>query len=287
MIKIGIAAALQDPANLVTWARRVDAGPFTSIGVNDRLVYDSPEPMVLLGGMATATTRIQVRSEVLLAALRDPVLIAKQAATIDRLAGGRLSLGLAVGAREDDFRVVGADFGRRGRVLDEQLATMRRIWSGQPFSDDIGPIGPAPVRAGGPEILFGGFTPAAVDRVGCWGDGFICSGMPDYAKQMFELAEQSWQAAGRAGRPRLIGQINTAFGPPSMAAEARSLLLEYYGFLGDMAVHAADAILTTADEIRETIAQYEELGADEVMLGCWSPDIDQLDRLADLVGDKA
>jgi alkanesulfonate monooxygenase SsuD/methylene tetrahydromethanopterin reductase-like flavin-dependent oxidoreductase (luciferase family) len=252
--------------------------------VNDRIVYDSPEPMVMLAGMAAATTRIRVQSEVLLAALRDPVLVAKQAATIDRLSGGRFTLGLGVGAREDDFHAVGADFARRGRILDEQLATMRRVWAGQPLSDDVGPIGPAPVRAGGPEILFGGFAPAALARVARWGDGFICATPPDFAKQMFELVGQSWQRAGRDGRPRLIGQINTAFGPEPVVDQARSAVLDYYSFLGDVAVQSANAIFTTADDIRDTIARYEDLGADEIMLGCWSPDIDQIDRLADLVG---
>ena len=283
-MKIGLAAVLRDPVDLLDWARRADAGPFARIGVNDRIVYDSPEIVVMAAAMLAVTTRIQVQTEVLLAPQREPVLLAKQAATLDRLSGGRFTLGLAVGARIDDFKAVGADHARRGRFLDEQLATMRRIWAGEPLSDDVGPIGPAPIHAGGPEILFGGFTPTALARVARWGDGFICSAMPDQAKPMFDVVEQSWQEAGRDGKPLLIGQVSTALGPQSIVDEARGAALEYYDFMGDYAKQLADGMLTTERDIRDTIARYEELGADEVVLGCWATDISQVDRLADLVG---
>lgn len=283
-MKIGLAAVLRDPVDLLDWARRADAGPFARIGVNDRIVYDSPEIMVMVAAMLAATTRIQVQTEVLLAPQREPVVLAKQAATLDRLSGGRFSLGLAAGARMDDFQAVGADYVHRGRFFDEQLATMRRIWSGEPLSDDVGPIGPAPLRAGGPEILFGAFTPAALARVARWGDGFICSSLPDQAKPMFETVQQSWQEMGRAGKPVLIGQVSTALGPQSIVDEARSAALTYYGFMGDYAQQVAGQMLTTANDVRDTIARYEDLGADEVVLGCWATDTDQIARLADLVG---
>ena len=283
-MKIGLAAVLRDPVQLLDWAQRADAGPFARIGVNDRIVYDSPEIMVMVAAMVAVTTRIRVQTEVLLAPQREPVVLAKQAATLDRLSGGRFSLGLAVGARLDDFQAVGADYAHRGRFLDEQLSTMRRIWAGEPLSADVGPIGPAPVRAGGPEILFGGFTPAALARVARWGDGFICSTLPEAASPMFDLVSHSWQEMGREGKPLLIGQVSTALGPQSVVDEARSAALEYYGFLGDYAQQIAKDTLTTAKDVRDTIARYTDLGADEIVLGCWATDIEQIDRLADLVG---
>src|SRR3712207_2037535 len=79
---------------------------------------------------------------------------------------------------------------------------MKRVWSGQPASDEVGPIGPPPARPGGPELLIGGNTPPAIRRVGRWGDGYISGGIPDpeQVRQLFDLAEESWRAGGRAGR---------------------------------------------------------------------------------------
>lgn len=168
-MNVGIGLPIGDPARLLTWAQRADAGPFSTLGLLDRLVYDNPEPLVALAVLAGATSRIRVQTEVLLAPLRDTALLAKQAATLDRMTGGRLVLGLGIGGRDDDHQVTGVDLRTRGRRLDEQMAVMRRLWSGEPYSDDVGTIGPAPSRPGGPEVLFGGFKPAALERVARWG----------------------------------------------------------------------------------------------------------------------
>lgn len=158
-MNIGLGLPIGDPATLLTWAQRADAGPFSTLGLLDRLVYHNPEPLVALAILAGATSRIRVQTEVLLAPLRDTALLAKQAATLDRMTGGRLVLGLGIGGRDDDHQVTGIDMRTRGRRLDEQMAVMRRLWSGEPYGDGIGPIGPAPARSGGPEVLFGGFKP--------------------------------------------------------------------------------------------------------------------------------
>lgn len=168
-MNVGIGLPIGDPTTLLTWARRADAGPFSTLGLLDRLVYHNPEPLVALAILAGATSRIRVQTEVLLAPLRDTSLLAKQAATLDRMTGGRLVLGLGIGGRDDDHQVTGIDKRTRGRRLDEQMAVMRRLWSGEPYRDGVGPIGPAPARPGGPEVLFGGFKPVALERVARWG----------------------------------------------------------------------------------------------------------------------
>lgn len=279
---IGIGLPVTDPNALLDWARRADAGPFSTLGLLDRLVYDNPEPLVTLAMIAGATEGIRVQTEVLLAPLRDTALLAKQAATLDRLTGGRFVLGLGVGGRDDDHAASGTDLRTRGRRLDEQMAVMRRLWSGEPFSDEAGPIGPAPATPGGPEVLFGGFQPRAIERVARWGDGFLMAAAPSWGAGLVEQVRTFWKDHGRDGEPRIVAQANVALGPDHVVDDARKACGAYYEFSG-RADYMVDGILTTPAAIRDTIAQFAELGASEVVLYCHGKDPAQVDRLADVV----
>ncbi|MEU6350072.1 LLM class flavin-dependent oxidoreductase [Streptomyces sp. NPDC047072] len=280
-MNIGLGLPIDDPAQLLTWARRADEGPFNTLGLLDRLVYDNPEPLVTLAVLAGATSRIRVQTEVLIAPHHNTALLAKQTATLDRLSDGRFTLGIGVGGREDDCRAAGIDLHRRGRRLDEQMTLLRRIWSGEPYGEGVGPIGPAPVTPGGPEVLFGGFAPAALDRVGRFGDGFLGAALPPaFMANLFRDATTAWQKHDRPGRPRLVAQANVALGPDSTLDLARRSLRDYYAFSGHVEYMEA-GLLTTPQQIREAGNAYFGIGADEVMLYCWAPDTDQVDRLAD------
>lgn len=175
-MKVGIGLQSTIPgaeaAAVLEWARRADSASFSSMAVLDRTVYLNYEPLVTLAAAGCVTRRIRLMNSVLLAPLRNGTLLAKQAASVDALCGGRLTLGLGIGGRHDDFRAVGVDLHARGRRFDEQLATMKRIWSGESAARDVGPIGPRPARACGPEVLLGGASPAAAWRVGRWSDGW-------------------------------------------------------------------------------------------------------------------
>ncbi|MGF6887320.1 alkanesulfonate monooxygenase SsuD/methylene tetrahydromethanopterin reductase-like flavin-dependent oxidoreductase (luciferase family) [Nocardia sp. GAS34] len=279
---IGLGLPIADPSALPEWARRAEATGFSTLGLLDRLVYDNPEPLVTLAMLAGATSRIRIQTEVLIAPLRDPALLAKQAATLDLMSGGRFVLGLGVGGREDDHEASGTDMHERGRRLDQQLSVMQRLWSGERFSDSCGPIGPAPRTSGGPELLFGGFRPAAIDRVGRWGGGLLAAAAPSWAGNLIDLARKSWCEHGRSGSPRIVAQLNTVVGPQPLIERARRAILDYYEFSG-RADYMADGMLTTTDQIRSAIRQFEDLGADEVMLYCYGTDPDQVDRLAEIV----
>ncbi len=174
-IGIGLPAVIPGATrqSILEWARRVDAGPFSSLGLIDRLVYPNYEPMVALAAAAAVTDRIRLMTTVLLAPLRNAGVLAKQAASLDAISGGRFTLGVGIGGREDDFRAAPASFSDRGRHFEEQLALMKLAWSGEPVGDDGSKIGPPPVRKGGPELLIGGYAPAALQRAAEWGDGFI------------------------------------------------------------------------------------------------------------------
>ncbi|TCO43782.1 LLM class flavin-dependent oxidoreductase [Actinocrispum wychmicini] len=282
-MKVGLGLPLDDTESLLDWAVRADAGPFTTLGIADRIPYHNPEPLVTLAAIAGATSRVRVQTEVLLAPVRETVLLAKQAATLDRISGGRFTLGLGLGGRTDDYLATGFEQRTRGRRLDQQMATLRDLWAGRPLSEDVGPIGPLPTTPGGPEVLFGAFAPPAVDRVGKWGDGLLTAGDPAMTNQLFRAAEQSWETHGRTGRPRLVAQVNVAFGPDTVTAEARRNILSYYDFTGEYATRIADALVTSDAGIRAVIKAFSDIGAEEVMLYCWSTDPHQVDRIATLI----
>ncbi|MEU8995116.1 LLM class flavin-dependent oxidoreductase [Streptomyces caniferus] len=282
-MSLGLGLPIGDPAQLLSWARRAEATPFTTLALLDRLVFDNPEPLITLATLAGATSRIRLQTEVLLAPLHRTTLLAKQAATLDLLSGSRFTLGIGTGGRDDDYLAAGVDLRTRGRRLDRQLATLRRLWSGAPLSADVGPIGPAPARPGGPEVLFGGFVPAVVERVARWGDGFLGAALPaPQMDGMFRAVEAAWSRAGRTGRPRLLAQANVALGPEPTLDRAREELRAYYR-PSDYTDHVVKGLLTTAAQIRAAVAAYRAIGADEVMLYCWSPDPDQVERLAEAV----
>ena len=223
-------------------------------------------------------------STVLIGPLRGAGVLAKQAASIDALSGGRLTLGLGVGAREDDFNAAPASFHDRARRFEEQLEFMKRVWSGQPASEVVGPIGPPPAQPGGPELLIGGYSPVPIRRVGRWGDGFISGGIPDPAqvRQMFDLAEESWRAEEREGKPRLVASLYYALGPN--AERGGDYIRDYYSYIGPAADDMARSIPSSPEAVEGLIRGLEEVGANEVV--CWPTvaELDQVDRLADLVG---
>lgn len=130
------------PDLVLQWARAADTGPVSCVAVIDRVIYPSYEPLIALACGTAVTQRIGLMTSVLLAPLRNATLLAKHAASLDSLSDGRLTLGLAVGGRQDDFRAMSASFHDRRLRFEQQLALMKGIWSGQPLGDGVGQSGP-------------------------------------------------------------------------------------------------------------------------------------------------
>ncbi len=289
-MEIGIGLPIEIPGTdadtLVQWARRADAGPYSSLATIDRLVYPSYESLIALAVAAGATSRIRLMTSILIAPLRNAGILAKQAASLNELSSGRLSLGLGIGSRMDDFLAAPASFTDRGKRFDEQLAVMKRVWAGHPVDDDIGPIGPLPARSGGPELLIGAIAPRAIARVGQWADGFVAPGSGGAAKaqQACDLAEASWKSAGRSGRPRFVVGIYAALGPDART-RANECIKDYYAFGGAaMAGVMAQSASCTPEEIRSTISSFADVGIDELVIRPCVAELEQLDRFADLIG---
>jgi alkanesulfonate monooxygenase SsuD/methylene tetrahydromethanopterin reductase-like flavin-dependent oxidoreductase (luciferase family) len=285
-MKIGLSLppTIQSPDQFSAWVRRVDTGPFSTLSVLDRVVYANFEPLVTLAAAAALTTRVRLMTEVLIAPIRNAALLAKESATLDVLSRGRLTLGLGLGGREEDYLAAGVPYDHRGKRLEEQLELMKRIWAGQTVHANVGPIGPRPIQTNGPELLLGGYTPKAVQRVTRYADGII-TGMNDIKQidQTFRSVEQGWQKAGRAGKPRLVAQIDIALETRD-GGQGRQNVLDYYAGLPSFAASKSATLLTTKRQLSDTMHTLEQLGTDEIVFFTWSTDIEQMDRIADLLG---
>ncbi|HWQ13184.1 MAG TPA: LLM class flavin-dependent oxidoreductase [Roseiflexaceae bacterium] len=221
---------------VLAFARRAEAAGFASVGMIDRLAYSSYEPFVTLAAVAGATTRVRLIAMILIAPLRGAALLAKQAATLDALSGGWLSLGLGLGMRPDDYQVAEVAFERRGRRLDAQIALMRRLWSGDAADGQV----IASVRA---------------ER----------------------------EAAGRDGRPRIVGSLAYALGEGPHERAARHIR-DYYAFLGPRAELIAQRLPSQPAPLRAAIERIAGLGLDELVIFPAVPEIEQIDRLLDAIG---
>ncbi|MBO8192118.1 LLM class flavin-dependent oxidoreductase [Streptomyces oryzae] len=270
-----------DGRRLVHWAARAEEHGFSTLGVLDRLVYDSYEPLTALAAAAAVTERIRLATSILLAAYRPGTpLLAKQLATLHQISGGRLTVGAAAGGREDDFQATGAPYRNRGRRLDAILTELRAIWDGKETDTGVAGIGPRPAPPG-PELIVGGHTPAAMRRAARHADGWIAGGSSATAyADLAQQARTAWHTEGRTDSPRLVALVYACLGPDARAT-AEHYLRAYYAFIGPKAEMAAKAVITDADSLRETASAYAEAGCDELLVFPCTAAPAQLDLLAE------
>jgi alkanesulfonate monooxygenase SsuD/methylene tetrahydromethanopterin reductase-like flavin-dependent oxidoreductase (luciferase family) len=262
-----------DGALLVEWARKADAGPFSSLGVLDRLLYDSFDAFTSLAVAAAVTTKIRLATMIAIGPLRPAATLIKDAASVQALSDGRLTLGLAIGARADDYEASGMPTKGRGNRLSDQLADLRD-W-------DIDPVVPSTAKEQRPELLVGGLTAPAFERMARYADGFAHNGGPPRAfASAATKAKAAWTDLGRPGEPSLWGQAYFALGDEE---EGEAYLLDYYAFTGPFAAKIAAGNLTSPRAIRDFVRAYEEAGCDELVLLPTVADPGQLDRLADVL----
>ncbi|MBI4260030.1 MAG: TIGR03619 family F420-dependent LLM class oxidoreductase [Actinobacteria bacterium] len=266
---------------IVDWARRADAAGFSALATIGRVAYPSLDSLVSLAAAAAVTERVELFTNILLAPTRDPVLLAKEAATIDRISGGRMLLGVGVGTRRDDFELVGVDFETRGSRTDEMLETMGRLWRGEVPDGATLPVTPSPVRPDGIPIMIGGSSEAAIRRTVRFGAGWTAGGSgPEQAASFAERVRAAWSEAGHPGEPRIMALAYFSIGEGD---RARRSILDYYAYFGGAERGFAESIPTSVEAVRETVGRFEDAGIDDLILDPTVSDPDQVDRLAEAV----
>jgi len=283
-----------DAGVLKAWATAIDEGPFSSLCWGERIAFDNPDSLTLLGALAAWTERVQLVTTVIVPQLHDPVMLAKALATGDMLSGGRLTVGIGVGGRHEDYNAVGADPATQTmRGMAERVAIMKRVWAGEKITESVLPVGPSPVQTGGPQLLVGTIGPKTVRSAAAWAEGLAGTTLDlDVAKEnaLFDVARTAWAEAGKP-KPYLATSFWFALGD---GAEARAQVHRHLRrYMNWIPAEFVDAMAPTTgwsgsdDELLDILRRFEDIGTDEVHLIPTSANIDQLRRVADVVKEFA
>ena len=283
-----------DAATLKAWARLVDDGPFSALCWGERIAFDNPDSLTLLGALSAWTDRVRLVTTVIVPQLHHPVMLAKALASGDLLSGGRLTVGLGVGGRHEDYQAVGADTSTQTmRGMAERVAIMKRVWAGELLTESVLPVGPPPVQSGGPRLLVGTIGPKTLRSAATWADGLAGTTLDlDPAKQneLFDVARAAWAAAGRPD-PHLATSFWFAIGDgDEPRAQVHRHLRRYMNWIPAEYVDAMAPTMGWAGsegELADVLSGFAAIGTDEVHLIPTSSDIEQLRRVADVVGDFA
>ncbi|MGY1683415.1 LLM class flavin-dependent oxidoreductase [Geodermatophilus sp. SYSU D01176] len=282
-IGIGIPNSVRGTtgAQLLEWARRADAAGFSSLSSIGAVSYPSYEELTVFAAAGAVTERIRFFPNVLISPARSTAELAKQAATVQELTGGRLTLGLGVGWREADYTLTGRDFAGRGRLFDQQLADLRRAWAGEPLVEGTCPAAPE-IGSPGVPVLVGGNTDAAIRRTVEHGIGWTAGGLPPEATAPFiERVRAAWAEAGREGSPRIAALNYFSLGDTE--EQSRAYLRDYYEPMGrETAEYIAGSAHRSPQAIKEVIAAFAEIGVDELVLDPTVSDPAQVEMLAEV-----
>jgi len=282
-IGLGLPNAVPDLPHgrlLVDLARRAEALGFSTLATIGRIAFPNYEELVTLAAAAGATERIGLLTDVLLGPTRETALLAKQAASLDQLSGGRFVLGVGVGNREDDFTLTGFNFHDRGRRWDRALEEMHQAWRGEPLPGSTGPITPRPLNGHSVPILVGGQAEQEIRRLVKFGIGYtLGGGTPERLAEMKQKVDAAWKEAGRPGRPEYRALGYFAFDPKAQEWGERSLK-HYYGPYGD---RVWAGVVKTAAEAKARAEAFERVGCDEFLFFATGPFVEEADRLAEAV----
>ncbi len=243
-MKLGLFSMTSGPCTYPDGAARVaraaEAAGFDSLWGGEHVVLPDPrvppspmepedrilDPVVALAFLAAHTTRIRLGTGIIILPQRNPLVLAKQLASLDVLSGGRLLFGVGVGYLEPEFRALGIPFERRGSVTDDYLAALRVIWSearpayrGRFVSFEGVQAHPQPVQQPGPPLVVGGHTAAAFQRAVEQGHGWYGFALDEAGAQ--RCLEGLRRAAAGLERPAALGALEISVTPrPTPAGEA-------------------------------------------------------------------
>ncbi len=291
---------LSDATAVGAVAQAAERLGYDSLWVNDHLIYNRDrvvrhfvmgsmsqplkaeylEAIVTLSYVAGITERVRLGTSVVVLGFREPVVLAKQLATLDRYSHGRLTVGVGVGAREEEYEVLGVPFAGRGKLADERIDRLRQLWvDGRVRNTDVVDVGhdflPRPVQQPGPPMWIAGHTGPALRRVVSRGDGWLPWALtePEFEERIAELRRMC-EEAGRA-MPTVAGQYIIAYDwrGDAFFDRARDTLVRRFETWD---VGSQRALWGKTGDLRCRLRRYADAGMDEVILGFVSESTEDL-----------
>lgn len=281
----------------LAWYRKIDEGPWDGLVTYERVLYpDSWSVVPQLAAAAAVTERVRLWTDVVALPMRDPVLFAKDLATVDVLSGGRLTLGVGIGAWDEDYLAVGSALDRKRQRMDAAVAAMRRVWAQEAPVEGHHPVGPAPVQVGGVPLVAGVVGPKALARAAQWADG-----VSDPAHSLHfdavalaaqrERVTEAWRAAGRTDRPHFSAPVWFALGPDpenQLGAHVQDFWNQDVDLTGAessfLTAPTAGTLNCGAAGLLAAVNGAREAGLDELRLVPTTADPDEIDRAREVLG---
>ncbi|MPZ50172.1 MAG: LLM class flavin-dependent oxidoreductase [Dehalococcoidia bacterium] len=276
------------------WVLKAEALGFDSIWAGDHVFYrvDVPQPLHLLTWVAAQTSRVRLGTAIMLTSYLNPVHLAKSAATLDALSGGRLTLGVSIGGTEAEYHSIGVPMEQRlGRLL-ENVAIMKKLWAGDDVSYEgryyqvkDASIKPKPAQPGGVPVYFGSQREPMLRRIGRTADGWVSSAgtstdaFLDGVKDIRRFAKEKGREPDSLGFAKLhfasIGRDKA-----EAAGLAHKHFDAYYGRTYNVETGVAHG---TVSEVREELSRFLETEAPAMTVVIEPPGLglEQLDLLSE------
>jgi alkanesulfonate monooxygenase SsuD/methylene tetrahydromethanopterin reductase-like flavin-dependent oxidoreductase (luciferase family) len=253
---------------ILEWFRRVDEGPFSTLSCGERMIGTSVDMMALLGAAAAVTSRVRIVPTLYVLPMHPAIKVAKHAATLDLISGGRVSITVGIGGRVHDYMCMEKEPVRRYARMDEQVAQIRRIWAGEIPFEGAEPIGPA--------------------RAAKWADGVYSwsgNGVAEEMKTQQERVVDEWDKAGRDTAPARMAGFWCSSGP-NADDNLKAYVYKYLKVIGEGPAKAIAGMCdrSSEDKIMASLDAYEEAGVEECWLNTATAEISEIEQIIDRRG---
>ena len=286
-MKIGMTLPVMEPdltrKDLEKWTKKIDTGPWSHIALGERILFPNPEFISTLSAVAAWTNRVEIIATVSILTMHNPILSAKQFATIDLLAEGRFTLGVGVGGREEDYTAINSNWSdRRWATLAKNVKTMQSVWS----KDYHKEMGPNTFSKAGPQILAGAVGPKAMSMSADFAEGLAGFSFNADLKEIndsFNRVEEAF--AQKKISPRLITSFWFGLGDTGRD-DIKTHLTRYLGWMGkDLAKNLSETagFSGNQNDLYNLLVKIKDLGATDTLLVPTSRDIDQLSMAEEVV----
>jgi alkanesulfonate monooxygenase SsuD/methylene tetrahydromethanopterin reductase-like flavin-dependent oxidoreductase (luciferase family) len=272
---------------MLEWFRRADEGPFSTISSGERMVGSSIDMMATMGAAAAVTERVRIVPTLYVLPMHPAIKVAKHAATLDLISGGRTTITVGIGGRPHDYRCMEKEPVRRYAKMDEQVAMIRRIWAGELPFEGTEPVGPKPVQPGGPPILAGVTGPKGIARASKWADGIYSwsgNGVGAEVGRQLELVNAAWNDSGRDTEPQRVAGFWYCLAP-NADEKLKAYVYKYIKIAGEDIAKAMASMVdrSSPDAVRASLDVYEELGVEECWLNSATADMAEIDGILEVI----